>query len=147
MCKEFSKWKSNKKLVAYIWHVNAPANKVLIKITNDLQWKPGITAKYTGKGMPQRNQFAKLGFVTIVGKARAMMIQANMPEEIKYNLCKKCISCATYLSNLAVVILNGKTATRYEHFHEAKPCYAKHLRIWGEAGTVFMEKNGKGGNR
>ena len=45
-----------------------------------------------------------------------------------------------YLSNLAVVTLNGKTATRYKHFHEAKPHYAKHLRICGEAGTVSTEK-------
>ena len=43
--------------------------------------------------------------------------------------------------------LNRKTATKYERFHEAKPCYAKHIRIWGEAGTVSMVKNGKVGNR
>ena len=52
-----------------------------------------------------------------------------------------------YLSNLSVVTLKDKTAIRYKHFHEEKPCYAKHLRIWGEAGTVSMEKNGKVGNK
>ena len=40
-------------------------------------------------------------------------------------------------------MLNGKMATRYGHFYEAKPSYAKHLGIWGEAGTVSMGKNGK----
>ena len=51
-----------------------------------------------------------------------------------------------YLSNLAVVTLNKKAATKFEHFHEAKPHHAKHLRIWGEAVTVSGKK-GKVGNR
>ena len=122
-------------------------NKVLIKVTNDLQWRLGIITEYTGKDMPHRNQLARLGFVDVPGKARAMMLQANLPEEIKYKLCKECFNCALYLSNLAVVTLNGKAATRYKHFHEAKPCYAKHLRIWGEPGTLSMGKNVKVGNR
>ena len=75
-----------------------------------------------------------------------MIVQANLLEEIKYKLCKERFNYDTYLSNLVVVTLNGKTA-RYKHFHETKPCYTKHLRIWGEAGTVFMRKNGKEGNR
>ena len=85
--------------------------------------------------MPQRNQLSELRFADISGKARAVMVQANLPEEIKFKLCKECFNCTTYLSNLAVVTLNGKAAT-----HEAKPCYAMHLRIWGEAGTVSMRK-------
>ena len=93
--------------------------------------------------MPQRNQFAELGFAGIAGKARAMMVQANLPEEIKYMLCKECFKCATYLSNLAIVTLNGKAATKYKYFHEAKPHYARRLRIWGEAGTVSIGKIGK----
>ena len=72
-----------------------------------------------------------------------MMVQANLPEEIKYKLCKECFNYAMYLSNLAVVTLNGKAATRYEHFHEAKPHYAKHLRKQGVAVTVSMGKMGK----
>ena len=143
MCKKFSEWKNNGKPVTYIRHDNALENKVLIKIANDLQWKLHIMMEYTGKSMPQRNQLAKLGFAGIAGKARAMMVQANLPEQIKYKLCKQCFNCATYLSNLVVMMLNRKTATRYEHFHKAKPHYAKHLRIWEEAGTLStgeMEK-------
>ena len=96
------------------------------KIANNLKWRLGFTAPYTGKGMLQRNQLSELGFKDIAGKARAMMVQVNLPEEIMSKLYKECFSCATYLSNLAVVMLNGKTATRYEHFHEAKPHYAKY---------------------
>ena len=96
-CKKFSNWKNNGKLVTYIRHDSAPENKVLMKIANDLQWKLGITAECTGKGTPQMNQNANLRFTDIAGKARAMMVQANLPEEIKYKLCK-CINCAMYLS-------------------------------------------------
>ena len=90
MCKKFSEWKNNGKQVMYIRYDNAPENKVLIKITNNSQWKIDITTEYTGKGMPQRNQLAKLGFSDITGNARAMMVQANLLEAIKYKLCKEC---------------------------------------------------------
>lgn len=32
--------------------------------------------------------------------------------------------------------INGKTATRYEHWGSELPTFAKHLRVWGEAGVV-----------
>ena len=57
---------------------------------------------YTGKGMPQRNQLYKLWLADIAGKAIAMMVQANLSEEIKYKLCKA-FNCAMYISNLAMV--------------------------------------------
>ena len=45
--------------------------------------------EYTSKGMPQRNQLTKLGFADIAGKGRAMMVQTNLLEDIKYKLCKE----------------------------------------------------------
>ena len=57
-------------------------------------------------------QLTELGFPLIVGKARAMMVQANMLEEIKYKLCKGCFKCAIYFSNFAMATLNGKTSTK-----------------------------------
>ena len=119
----------------------------MIKITNDSQWRLGVIAEYTCKCMPQRNQVAELGFADVEGKARDMIVKTCLPEEIWYKLCNECFNCAIYLSNLAVMTLNGKAASMYEHFHEANPCYAKHLRIWGEAGTVLQGGNGKVGNR
>ena len=75
-------------------HDNAPENKVLIRIANDSQWKLDLTVEYTGKSMPQRNQLTKLGSADIAGKAKAMMVQANLPEET-------CASCAR---NASIVI-------------------------------------------
>ena len=79
----------------HIRHDNAPEKKILMKITDDSQWKQHITAEKTRKGMPQQNQFTKLGFADIVGKTRAMMVHTNLLEEFEYKLCKQC-----YLSNL-----------------------------------------------
>ena len=129
ICKTFSEWKHSGKLVLYIQHDNAPENKVSIKLANDLQWRLSMIAEYTDKGMPQRNQVAERGFTDVVDKARAMMVLANLPEEIKYKLCKECLNCAKYLSNQAAVALNVKKDTMYEHFHEAKPHDAIHFRI------------------
>ena len=76
----------------YIRHNNAPENKVFIKITNDLDWKLGITMEYTGKNMPQQKQLMELGFGDTADKAQAMILQANVPEKIKYKLCKECFT-------------------------------------------------------
>ena len=67
-----------------------------------------ISAEYTDKGMPHINQLAKLGFADVTGKAIDMMVQANLPDEIMYKLCKKFFSCAKYISSLAVVTLERK---------------------------------------
>ena len=112
----------------------------MIKIANDFQWKLGITAGYTGKSTLHKNKFGELGFVDIAGKARAMMVQSTLSKEIKSKLHKECFNYAMYLSNLVVMTLNGKRATRNEHFHEAKPCYAKQIRIWGEVCKKFIGK-------
>ena len=91
-CKKFSTWKNCGKPVLYIRHDNALENKVLIKSANDSQWKLGITAEYTRKCTPQWNQLTELGFADITGMARAMMVQANISEEMKYKLCEECFN-------------------------------------------------------
>ena len=49
------------------------------------------------------------------------------------------VQCATHLDGLTVVELNGVMKTRYEHFVGQNPMFAKHLRTWGEAGTVKIK--------
>lgn len=46
---------------------------------------------------------------------------------------------ATLLDGLAPVTIKGKTASRYVHFMGKNPAFAKHLRTWGEAGTVKIK--------
>ena len=97
-----------------------------------------------GKVTPQRNHLAELGFADLANKGRAMLISANLPQEVRFRLCKEAFNCATHLSNLAI---NKDGKSRYELFHNNKPKYAMYLREWGEAGTVKTGKNGKVGDR
>ena len=48
-----------------------------------------------------------------------------------------------YLSNLSVMTLKVNMATLYEHFYEAKLCYAKYICVWGEAGMLSTGKMAK----
>ena len=97
-----------------------------------------------GKVTPQRNHLAELGFADLANKGRAMLISANLPQEVRFRLCKEAFNCATHLSNLAI---NKDGKSRYELFHNNKPKYAMYLREWGEVGTVKTGKNGKVGDR
>ena len=56
-----------------------------------------------------------------IGMARAMMAQANLPEGLKYKLCKECFDCTAYLSNLAVVTLNGPGMSFFGRQNHAMP--------------------------
>ena len=51
--------------------------------------------------------------IRVAGKTKAMKVQADLSEEIKYKLCKECFNCEMYLRNLSVVTMNGMKATRY----------------------------------
>ena len=62
---------------------------------------------------------------------------------MRYKLYHEAITCATLLDGLVVVDYNGKTATRCEHEFGKLPGFAKHLRTWGEAGTVTIPANRK----
>jgi hypothetical protein len=54
-------------------------------------------------------------------------------------VAKEAICCATHVDGLVVMTLDGKTDTQYVHFGDMNPKFAKHLRIWGEAGTVMIK--------
>lgn len=45
----------------------------------------------------------------------------------------------TKLDGLAVVTINGITATRYRHQMSFEPGWVKYLHVWGEAGTVSLK--------
>jgi len=146
-CAIFNKWTQGGKEIKFLRQDNAGENKKLIERANSADWKLNLTPEYTGRGTPQRNHLAELGFSTIAKKGRAMMVAANLPVDIKYRLCKQAFRTATMLDNLAVKEVDGKVLTRYEHFHGKYPWYAKALRTFGEAGTVKVGKHGKVGNR
>jgi hypothetical protein len=82
-----------------------------------------------------------LGFAVIANRGRAMMHRANVPLADRYKLFKEAFKTATLLDGLVVITIDGKEATRYEHWCGKNPDFTAHLRVWGEAGTVTIKSN------
>ena len=68
-----------------------------------------------------------------------MMHAANVPTDIRYRLCGQAVKTAALLDGLIVVDIAGNKMTRFEHWNGKLPAFAKHLRTWGEAGTVKVK--------
>ena len=66
------------------------------------------------------------------------MKRANVPENIRYLLSNEAFMTATLLNGLVIVEINGRKATRYEHWDDQIPKFAANLRTWGEAGVVKL---------
>ena len=114
----------------------AGENVSLRDAANGEKWQLGLKFEFTPRDTPQQNHLVELGFASVGNKGRAMMIRANVPIETRYNLFREAFTTATLLDGLVVTTLNGKTATRYIHWGGESPKFAKHLRTWGDAGTV-----------
>ena len=138
-CALFQRWKESNKPVKIVRMDNAGENKVLEEKSNGASWKLGIKYEYTARDTPQQNSLAEVGFALIANKGRALMANANVPLKIRYKVVSEAFKTATLLDGLVVVTIDGKTATRYEHWAESIPQFTQHLRTWGEAGTVKIK--------
>ena len=74
------------------------------------------------------------------------MNAANVPMKERFRLFPKAANTVTKLDWLQGVRINDVTKTRVEWYGKAVPKFAKHLRTWGEAGTVKSGKDGKLGD-
>lgn len=105
-------------------------------MANGTDWRLNIVFEFTGARTPQRNHLAEVGFVTIWGWVRAMMVNANIPEDQQYLVYRKAISHASLLDGLMVITINGVTATRFVHLFGSNPRFINNMRVWGEAGVI-----------
>jgi len=117
---------------------NAGENKKLEARMQSVDWQMNIKVEYTARDTPQQNHLAELAFAVIANRGRAMMSKANIPMETRYRLYSEAFKTATLLDGLVITTLDGKSLTRYEHWDGKLPEFAKHLRTWGEAGTVKL---------
>jgi hypothetical protein len=67
------------------------------------------------------------------------MSAANVPMKIRYKVWIKAFQHAIELDGLVVTEIDGNTATRYEHWNGKVPKWMKHMRTWGESGTVKVK--------
>ena len=135
-CELFQHWRATGQSVQHVRLDNAGENKRLQQRSESADWKLGIHYEFTDARTPQRNCLAEVAFQTILCRGRAMMAHANMPMDIRYRVFRECMITATLLDGLTVIELGGITATRYVHWCGANPRWSKHLRVFGEAGTV-----------
>jgi len=132
-CELFYKWKEVVKIARMD---GAGKNIKLKKRTDSVDWKLSIDYEITARNTPQQNHLAEIAFTIIGNRGRALMHHANVPEEIRYKLYREAFTTATHLDGLKVIAIDGEDETRYEHWCGKLPRFAKHLRTWGEAGTV-----------
>lgn len=136
VCTKFKQWETAGKPVTHLRMDNAGENKKLQARAESADWKLGLKYEYTARDTPQQNSLVEVAFGTVGNRGRAMMIAANLPEKERPVLFREAFKCATQMDNLMVIKVDGKEATRYEHFGEPLPKFANFLRTWGEAGTV-----------
>ena len=138
-CEQLHKWQQSNIGITHLRLDNAGENKLLQTRCSSKDWKMKCEFEFTARDTPQQNSLAEVGFATLANRGRAMMHRANLPMMDRYRLAHEAFQCATHLDGLTVVEINGVRKTRYEHFVGQNPMFAKHLRTWGEAGTVKIK--------
>ncbi len=118
---------------------NAGENVKLSQRMNGVDWKLNVETKWTARNTPQQNSVAETAISVINDRALSMMHAANVPDEKRKYYFNQARDTAAFLDGLAVVELNGKMATRFEHAFGSNPLAVNHLRTWGEAGTVTLK--------
>ena len=141
-CELIQKWKSNNKAVKFVRMDNAGENMALLKRCQSATWKHDIKFEITARDTPQQNHLAELGIAVTINKARALMAAANIPLSIRYKIWKEAAKTAAQLDGLIPVDIGGVIKSRYEHAFGVNPKFSKHLRTFGEAGTVKTRSTG-----
>ena len=137
-CELFSCWKCAGHGVEIIRLDNAGENVALQNCCNSASWQLGIEFEFTARDTPQQNSLAEVGIFTLANRVWAMMHYAHVPLEYRYKLFHDCYATAAMVGGLMIVNVNGKFASRSEHFCGANLKCMAYLRTWGEAGTVKL---------
>jgi len=141
-CEKFRRWKQAGFPVKNVQLDNYRENKLLKARCDSADWKLGIDFEFTARDTPQQNHLAELAFATLASCGRALMHAANIPMAIQYLVWHEAFKMATLLDGLSMIELDGKSAMRVEHWCGKVPAFAKHLKTWGEAGTVKVKTMG-----
>ena len=101
----------------------------------------GIIFEFTAPGTPQQNSVAERRIPTLMGRARAMLIQAGLEPKYKEEFWCEVISTATKLDNIKV----RPERTKHPHtlFYGEDAKYARSLRAFGEMAVVAIHEGKK----
>jgi hypothetical protein len=115
---------------------NGGENKSLANMLKSKEWKFPLKIEYTARDTPQQNSLVETAFAANVRHALAVYVAAGVPQEWLYLLFPHVMKYLLKMKNLQPIELNGVIKSQVEHFHGTLPAWAKHLRTFGEAGTV-----------
>ena len=135
-CEQINCWKDSGMPVNYIICDNAGDNLTLEERCNSADWQMNIQFKYTPRSTPQENHLVELILALLPNKGRELMIESNVPIELRYKVFCESINTATITYLLTAITIDEKTATRFKHLFGANSAFVRFLRTWGEAGTV-----------
>ena len=110
-----------------------------VKLKNKLNnktWKIYPTIEWTAKNRLQQNHLVEVGFATLYGRGRSMMIEANVPKDLRHVAAQKAFETATKLDGLVPTLIKRVVKPRIEHVAGKILPYVDYLRKWGEAGIV-----------
>ena len=116
---------------------NAGENKVLERESDKNEL--GIIFEYTAPGTPQQNGVVERAFVTVMGRARAMMNHAEFTMAKRQQLWCEAAQTATMLDN--ILVQENVKSPPFTQFFGVDAKYAKHLRVFGEMCVVADTEN------
>ena len=115
----------------------AGENKVLERESDKKEL--GIIFEYTAPGTPQQNGVVERAFVTVMGRARAMMNNAGFTMAKRQQLWCEAAQTATMLDN--ILVQESAKSPPFTQFFGVDAKYTKHLRVFGEMCVVADTDN------
>ena len=101
----------------------------------------GVIFEFTAPGTPQQNSVVERKIPTLVGRARAMLIQAGINATEKGEFWCEVISTAANLDN--IMVRPDRTKPPFTLFYNKDVKYMKHLRFFGEMAVVAIHEGKK----
>ena len=118
---------------------NSGENKSLQKECN--KENLGVIFEFTAPGTPQQNSVAERRIPTLMGRARAMLIQAGIDLTGNGEFWCEVISTATKLDNK--MVMPDRTKPPYTLFYNKDAKYMKYMRTFGEMAVVAVHEGKK----
>ena len=100
-----------------------------------------VIFEFTAPGTPQQNSVVERKIPTLVGRARAMLIQAGINSKEKGEFLCEVISTTTNLDN--IVARPDRTKPPYTLFYNKDAKFMKHLRSFGEMAVIAIHEGKK----
>ena len=101
----------------------------------------GIIFEFTAPGTPQQNSVIERKIPTLMGRSRAMMIQADFSQQDKRKFWCEVISTATKFDN--IMVRKERTKPHHTLFYNEVATYMKYLRSFGEMAVIAISDGKK----